>query len=109
MQSNLLKKHKKNIEKSARSHGVHSIRVFGSFARGEENADSDIDLLVELEPNRSLLDIISFKYEIEDLTGRTVDVVTSRGISPYLVEKIMKEAVPLRKPTWCTSVTSWIA
>jgi len=69
--------------------------VFGSFARGEENIDSDIDLLVELESNRSLLDIIALKYDIEDLTGRKVDVVTQAGISPYLVKQIMKEAVPL--------------
>lgn len=95
MQSNLLKKHKENIHKIASSHGVLSVRVFGSFARGEENIHSDIDLLVELEPKRSLLDIISLKYEIEDLTGRKVDVVTTKGISPYLAEQIMKEAVPL--------------
>ena len=69
--------------------------MFGSFARGEENIDSDIDLLVELESNRSLLDIIALKYDIEDLTGRKVDVVTQAGISPYLVKQIMKEAVPL--------------
>lgn len=95
MQSNLLKKHKENIHKIASNHGVLSVRVFGSFARGEENIHSDIDLLVELEPKRSLLDIISLKYEIEDLTGRKVDVVTTKGISPYLAEQIMKEAVPL--------------
>jgi uncharacterized protein len=95
MQSSLLQKHKKNIEESARNHGIRSVRVFGSFARGEENGESDIDLLVELEPHCSLLDIISLKYEIEDLTGRTVDVVTTAGISPYLVEQITKEAVPL--------------
>lgn len=76
-------------------HGVRSIRVFGSFARGEETVDSDIDLLVELEPKRSLLDMISMKHEIEDLTGRKVDVVTAKGISPYLVEQVTKEAVPL--------------
>ena len=95
MKSILLNKHKENINKIAFSHGVRSIRVFGSFARGEENVYSDIDLLVEIEPKRSLLDIISMKYEIEDLTGRKVDVVTTKGISPYLVEEIMKEAVPL--------------
>ncbi len=50
-------------------HGVRSIRVFGSFARGDENTTSDIDLLIELEPKRSLLDIIALKYEIQDLTG----------------------------------------
>ena len=55
MQTNLLKKHKKTIHKIAVNHGVRSIQVFGSFARGDENIDSDIDLLVELEPNRSFL------------------------------------------------------
>jgi hypothetical protein len=86
MKSNLLNNYKEHINKIAFKHGVRSIRVFGSFARGEETVDSDIDLLVELEPKRSLLDIISMKYEIEDLTGRKVDVVTAKGISPYLVE-----------------------
>lgn len=95
MKSNLLNKYKENIHKIAFSHGVRSIRVFGSFARGEENVYSDIDLLIELEPTRSLLDIISMKYEIEDLTGRKVDLVTTKGISPYLAEQIMKEAVSL--------------
>lgn len=95
MKSNFLNKYKENIYKIASSHGARSIRVFGSFARGEETVDSDIDLLIELEPKRSLIDIISLKYEIEDLTGRKVDVVTAKGISPYLVEQITKEAVRL--------------
>lgn len=95
MKSNLLEKYRENIEESARNHGIRSVRVFGSFARGEENEESDIDLLVELEPNRSLFDIISLKYELEDFIGRKVDVVTLGGISPYLVDRITKEAVPL--------------
>ncbi len=95
MKNNLLGEYKELINKIAAKHGVRSIRVFGSFARGEETVASDIDLLVELEPKRSLLDMISMKYEIEDLTGRKVDVVTAKGISPYLVEQITKEAVPL--------------
>lgn len=95
MQSNLLVTHKKKICLIARRYGARSISVFGSFAKGLENVHSDIDFLVELEPERSLLDLISMKYEIEDLTGRKVDVVTSAGISPYLSEQITKEAVPL--------------
>ncbi len=95
MKSKLLNTYKEHINKIAFKHGVRSIRVFGSFARGEETVYSDIDLLVELEPKCSLLDMISMKYEIEDLTGRKVDVVSAKGISPYLVEQIMKEAVPL--------------
>ena len=95
MKNNVLDDYKELINKIAVKHGVRSIRVFGSFARGEETVASDIDLLVELEPKRSLLDMISMKYEIEDLIGRKVDVVTAKGISPYLVEQITKEAVPL--------------
>jgi len=95
MKNNLLNDNKELINKIAAKHGVRSIRVFGSFARGEETVASDIDLLVELEPKRSLLDMISMKYEIVDLVGRKVDVVTAKGISPYLVEQITKEAVPL--------------
>lgn len=95
MKSSLLNTHRDSIKKSAQKHGATSVRLFGSFARGEETADSDIDLLVEMEPNRSLFDIIALKLDIEDLTGRTVDVVTIRGASPYLAEKISKEAIPL--------------
>lgn len=95
MQNDLLKKHKENIRKIATNHGILSIKVFGSFARGENNIDSDIDLLVELEPKRSLLDMIAMKHELEDLMKRKVDVVTANGISPYLVKQIMEEAVQL--------------
>jgi len=95
MQNNLLAKHKEKIYSIARLHGARSIRFFGSFAKGLENIHSDIDFLVELEPERSLLDLISLKYEIEDLTGRKVDIVTPAGISPYLSKQITKEAVPL--------------
>ncbi len=56
MKSNLLNHYKEHINKIAFKHGVRSIRVFGSFARGEETVDCDIYLLVELEPKRSLLD-----------------------------------------------------
>ncbi len=91
----MLKRYKKYIEESARRHKIRSVRVFGSFARGEEKEESDIDLLVEIEPDCSLLDLIAMKHEIEDLTRRTVDVVTTKGISPYLVEQIVSEAIPL--------------
>ena len=95
MSRNLLKRYKKDIEQSARRHKIRSVSVFGSFAKGEEREDSDIDLLVEIEPDCSLFDVISMKYEVEDLTGRTVDVVTTNGLSPYLSEQIIKEAIPI--------------
>lgn len=95
MKSLLLNAHRDTIITSARKHGATSVRLFGSFARGEETFESDIDLLVEMEPHRSLLDIIALKLDIEDLTGRNVDIVTVKGVSPYLAEIILKEAIPL--------------
>jgi predicted nucleotidyltransferase len=71
------------------------LRIFGSFARGEERPDSDIDLLVEMERDRSLLDIIAIKHDLEDLIHRKVDVVTANAISPYLRENILKSALSL--------------
>ncbi len=95
LKSSFIRTYRKRIVNLARSHGARSVSVFGSLARGEEDAESDIDLLIELDPDRSLLDIVAMKLDIEDLTGRKVDIVTRKGVSPYLAEKIFEEAVPL--------------
>lgn len=79
----------------AARHGARNIRIFGSVARGERRADSDLDLLVDLEDGRSLLDLVAVKQDIEDLLGCPVDVLTERSISPYIRQRILKEAVPL--------------
>ena len=71
------------------------MRVFGSLARGEAGPDSDIDILVELDPSRSLLDIIAIKQDLEDLMGCKVDVVTEVAISPYIRDQVLKEAISL--------------
>ena len=79
----------------AAAHGAQNVRVFGSVSRGEAGAKSDVDLLVKLEPGRSLLDLIAIKQELEDLLGRVVDVVTEDAVSPYIREQVLKEAVSL--------------
>jgi predicted nucleotidyltransferase len=76
-------------------HGARNVRVFGSLARGEADHASDIDLLVELEPGRSLLDLGGLQYELERLLGCRVDVVTERGLKQRIRERVLKEAVPL--------------
>ena len=76
-------------------YGIHNVRVFGSFVRGEDRANSDIDLLVDLDPGRSLLDLIAAKQDLEDLLGRTVDVITARSLSPYVRDSVLNGAVPL--------------
>jgi predicted nucleotidyltransferase len=77
------------------SHGARNVRVFGSVARGEADSQSDLDLLVEMEEGRSLLDLVALWQELEELLGAKVDVITDGGLSPYLRERIYAEAVPL--------------
>ena len=83
------------IRRLATAHGVVRVRVFGSRARGEAAAASDLDLLVGLAPDRDLLDLIAFKLDIEDLLGCRVDVLTEAALSPYLREGVLAEARPL--------------
>lgn len=76
----------------ARRHGVVRLRVFGSWARGDARGDSDLDLLVKLEPGKSLLDVIGLQQALQDLVGTRVDVLTEGGISPYIEKRILAEA-----------------
>lgn len=79
----------------ARAHGATHVSVFGSVARGEGGSDSDLDLLVDLEAGRSLLDLIAIEQDLEALLGRPVDALTRHGLSPYLRDRVLSEAVPL--------------
>jgi len=71
--------------------GVLRAAIFGSFARGEETKESDVDILVKLGKNKTLLDLIGLKFELEDKLGRDVDVVSYGGIHPLLKSIILKE------------------
>ena len=79
----------------AKLHGIVKVRLFGSLVRGEATEASDIDFLVDMEDGRSLLELIGFKQDIEELLNCKVDVLSSGGVSPYLKERIFSEAVPL--------------
>jgi predicted nucleotidyltransferase len=83
------------INRLAPKYGVHNVRVFGSVIRREAKPGSDLDLLVTMEPERSLLDLVGFWQDLEEALGHKVDVVTDEGLSPYLRDKILHEAVPL--------------
>lgn len=91
----LLKNKREEILRIASDHGARNIRIFGSVSRGQAGPESDIDILVKLEPGRTLLDIIAIKQDLEDLLGCEVDVVTEEAISPYIREQVLKEAVSL--------------
>ncbi len=91
----LVRKNRDRIVTIAARHGARNVRVFGSALRGDARVDSDIDLLVDLEPGRSLLDHVGLWQDLEDLLGRRVDVVVEGGISPHLEQRILAEARPL--------------
>jgi len=76
-------------------YGATDVRVFGSVARGEADAASDVDLVVRFEPGRSLLDHAALWLELEALLGCRVDVLSESGLKPRIREKVLKEAIPL--------------
>jgi len=75
--------------------GAHNVRVFGSVARGEADEASDLDLLVDLEPGRSLLALGGLAMELGDLLGMRVDVGTEAMLKPRIRERVTREAVGL--------------
>jgi predicted nucleotidyltransferase len=91
----LLKDRREDILNIAAQHGAHNVRVFGSVARGEARPDSDVDLLVELEPGRSLLDLGGLLMDLQTLLGREVDVVTDKGLRDRIRARVLQEAKPL--------------
>lgn len=91
----LLRDNREEILRIASAHGARDVRVFGSFARGENDRDSDVDFLVEMEAGRSLLDLGGLQMELGELLGCKVDVVTESGLYWLLRRRILKEAQPL--------------
>lgn len=86
-----LKEHEKLIRQKF---GVKRIGIFGSFARGEEKKDSDLDVLVTFEEGQKTFDnYMDLKFYLEDLFGREVDLVTEKALKPQLKDIIMKEVV----------------
>jgi uncharacterized protein len=93
--ADILQVRRDSILKLAAQYGAHNVRVFGSVARGEAGPTSDVDLLVEMDPGRSLLDLIELSQRLEAFLQRKVDILTDGGLSPYLQQRISAEAVPL--------------
>lgn len=80
---------------TARKHGAREVSVFGSLARSESSADSDLDLLVRFEEGRSLLDRVAMIQDLEDVLGIDVDVVTEKALHPLIREQVLIEAIRL--------------
>jgi uncharacterized protein len=86
---------REDILQIAARHGAYNVRIFGSTARGEADAQSDVDFLVNLESGRSLLDLGALLMDLQDLLNREVDVVTEAGLRPRIRQRVLSEAMPL--------------
>ena len=91
----MIKLKRKEILAISAAHGASNVRVFGSAVRRDDDSESDIDFLVDLEQGRSLLDLGGVQVRLQELLDRKVDLVTEKGLHWYLRETIMKEAKPL--------------
>jgi len=90
-----LRRHRRRVLDAARTHGVRRVRVFGSLARDEATSSSDLDLLVELEPGRTLLDLAAFRREAAEILGMPVDVATADMLKERIRDEVLEEALPL--------------
>ena len=91
----LLREKKREILEVAKRHGASNVRVFGSVARGDADPDSDVDLLVELEPGRSLIDQGLLVEDLQTLLARKVHVVEPEALHRFIRDEVLQEAVPL--------------
>ena len=90
-----VKEKRREIIQVAARRGATNVRLFGSLARGEAGAGSDVDLLVEMEEGRSLLDLSHLLQDMEELLGCPVHVVEPEALHWAIRERVMEEAVPL--------------
>ncbi|MHC1730209.1 MAG: nucleotidyltransferase family protein [Syntrophobacteraceae bacterium] len=93
--NNLLEQKRNDIMRIAAKHGARNVRIFGSVARSEDVEDSDIDLLVDFEDNRSLFDQGGLCLDLQELLGCKVHVVTEGSLYWLIRRRILKEARPL--------------
>ena len=76
-------------------HDIKRAGMIGSFVRGEATPESDVDIVVELDAEASLLDFIGVKLDLEDALGRRVDLVEYAALKPRLRDRILCEEVPI--------------
>ena len=79
----------------AEARGAHRVRVFGSVARGDSSAGSDVDFLVQLDEQRGLFDLGGLLMDLQDLLGCDVDVTTEAGLRPRVAARVLADAVDL--------------
>lgn len=91
----LLREKRAEIKSIAAHHGAHNIRIFGSMVRGEAGSESDIDFLVDAGPTTSSWFPAGLILDLKEILGCRVEIVTEKGLNPYIREYVLREAVPL--------------
>ncbi len=91
----LLRAKREEILRLAARHGASNVRIFGSVARGDATDRSDVDVLVDLQPGRSLFDLGALLEDLKTLLDRPVDIVTERGLRARIRDRVLQEAIPL--------------
>ncbi|MPZ61208.1 MAG: helix-turn-helix domain-containing protein [Propionibacteriales bacterium] len=90
-----LRKHRKQVRQIAAAHGLSNVRVFGSAARGEDKADSDIDLLVDVPPGVGLVGLARCQHDLQALLDAPVDLVPAEDVKPGVARSVLAEVVAL--------------
>ncbi len=91
----LLTKKREKILRLAANRGAYNVRIFGSVVRDDASSRSDVDFLVDLEPERSLLDVGGLVMDLQNLLGLEVDILTEEGLHWYIRDRVKAEARPL--------------
>lgn len=94
-QAGKLRRQRHRLLKAADKHGIGHLRAFGSLARGEAKAGSDVDLLVDLKPGHTLLDLAAFRREATEILDLPVDVATPDMLKERIRDEVLGEALPL--------------
>ena len=94
-QATELRRQRRRLLDAAEKNGVGHLRAFGSVARGEAKADSDVDLLVDLKPGRTLIDLAAFRREATEILNLSVDVATPDMLKEKIRDEVLREALPL--------------
>lgn len=90
-----IKKIEQEIRPILEKHQVKKASIFGSFARGENNKNSDIDILVELKRGKTLIDLIDLEMDIEKKVKRKIDLITFKSVNPLIRKNILRDEVKI--------------
>lgn len=87
--------HMRQITEVLRAYGVKHAALFGSFARGSANDQSDVDILVEFAGATGLLDVAALELDLSDRLHRPVEIITYRALNPRVKDHVLREQVPI--------------